>query len=75
MGEMINGVKKVNKQLKDDGIPVDLFLLSPEGDEALQQAAEASYQSVTPVSDVNDLAQKGLARLTQRIQEAYRTGV
>ncbi|MFA4846118.1 MAG: transglutaminase domain-containing protein [Patescibacteria group bacterium] len=64
-------VKKANKKLTDAGIPVDLFLISPEGDVNLRQAAEDAYGSVTPISDVNDLAKKGLARLTERIKEAY----
>ncbi|MBI5794128.1 hypothetical protein HZA87_03515 [Candidatus Uhrbacteria bacterium] len=64
-------VKKVNQQLREAGIPVDLLLISSQDDVNLHQASEANYQSVTPVTDVNDLAQKGLARLTQRIKEAY----
>lgn len=64
-------VKVANDALKGDGIPVDLFLIAPEGDEHLKTAAQAAYQSVTPVSNVGDLAKKGLERLTQRIQEAY----
>lgn len=64
-------VKVANDALKGDGIPVDLFLIAPEGDEHLKTAASAAYQSVTPVSDVGDLAKKGLERLTQRIKEAY----
>lgn len=66
-----SAVKAANDALKGDGIPVDLFLIAPEGDEHLKIAAEAAYQSVTPVSDVSDLAKKGLERLTQRIKEAY----
>ena len=64
-------VKHANDQLKQDGVPVDLLLLASEDDENLITAAEAAYQSVTPVSDVRDLAHKGLARLARRINEAY----
>ncbi len=70
-----SAVKRANEALKAEGIPVDLFLLSPEGDENLKQAAERAYQSVTPVSDVGDLASKGLTRLTRRIAEAYKQTV
>lgn len=64
-------VKAANDALKGDGIPVDLFLIAPEGDEFMKVAAQAAYQSVTPVSDVRDLAKNGLERLTQRIKDAY----
>jgi hypothetical protein len=70
-----SAVKRANVALKADGIPVDLFLLSPEDDENLKRAAERAYQSVTPVSDVRDLAAKGLAKLTSRIAEAYQKTV
>ena len=66
-----SAVKKVNKQLQKDGIPVDLLLIAQPDDVNLKAAAEDAYQSVTLVSDVNDLAKKGLARLTERIKEAY----
>ena len=70
-----SAVKRANAALKADGIPVDLFLLSPEGDENLKEAAQRAYQSVTPVSDVRELASKGLAKLTSRISEAYKQTV
>ncbi|MCR4313807.1 MAG: hypothetical protein NUV84_00995 [Candidatus Uhrbacteria bacterium] len=63
--------KAANKRLQEAGVPVDLLLIAPEGDENLQKAAEVVYPSVIPVPNVNDLAEKGLTRLTQRIKEAY----
>jgi hypothetical protein len=66
-----SSVEQVNKALQEVGIPVDLFLLTPEDDDYMITAAEQSYQSVVPVPDVRDLAQKGLVRLSERIREAY----
>lgn len=64
-------VKQANDRLKQQGIPVDLFLIAPEDDEHLQTFAKTNYQSVTPISDVSELAEKGLKRLTERIRAAY----
>lgn len=64
-------VKQANDRLKQQGISVDLFLIAPEDDENLQTLASATYQSVTPISNPGDLAEKGLKRLTQRIHDAY----
>ena len=64
-------VKLATGRLQEMGIPVDLFLIAPEDDVNLKKAAEAAYPSVTQVSDVGELAQKGLKRLTERIKEAY----
>ena len=66
-----SSVKQANERLKNMGVPVDLFLIAPEEDENLQTLAKASYQSVTPISDVGELAEKGLKRLIERIKEAY----
>lgn len=63
--------KKVNERLKDAGVPVDLLLIAPKEDKNMVAAAQEVYQSVIPVPDVVDLAEKGLTRLTQRVREAY----
>jgi|GEM_PF-1945805 len=64
-------VKLANERLKTMGVPVDLFLIADEEDENLETLAKKSYQSVTPISDVSELAEKGLKRLMERIKEAY----
>lgn len=64
-------VKQANDRLSQMGIPVDLFLIGSEDDNYLQRTAEATYQSVTPISNVGELAEKGLKKLTERIKEAY----
>jgi transglutaminase-like putative cysteine protease len=64
-------VKQANARLTQMGIPVDLFLIGPEGDEHLLEMAQAAYPSVTPISDPGKLAEIGLKRLTQRIKEVY----
>ncbi|KKW32089.1 MAG: hypothetical protein UY76_C0042G0001, partial [Candidatus Uhrbacteria bacterium GW2011_GWA2_52_8d] len=64
-------VKRVNDQLTQDGIPVDLLLIASGEDEDLIASAKLAYPSVTPVSNVNDLAQIGLTKLTQRIKKAF----
>jgi hypothetical protein len=66
-------VQQANDALKADGIPVDLFLISPEGDKNLQKVCEQNYQSVTPISDVRQLADQALRRLTSRISDVYKT--
>jgi hypothetical protein len=64
-------VKLANQRLQNLGVPVDLFLIAPEEDENLRTLTESSYQSVTPITDVGELAEKGLKRLTERIRKAY----
>lgn len=64
-------VKAANTRLEKVGVTVDLLLIASEKDVRLKQAAAAVYQSVTLVPHVGDLAEKGLAALTQRIKEAY----
>lgn len=64
-------VKQANDRLGQMGIPVDLFLIGSEDDENLQKFAKANYQSVNPISDIGELAEKGLKKLTARIKEAY----
>jgi len=63
--------KKSVARLEEMGIPVDLFLIGPEGDAYLEKAAKKVYGSVHPLSDPGALAEKGLKQLTQRIKEAY----
>lgn len=67
-------VRKVNDRLKEAGVPVDLFLIGPEEDTNTKRIAEKAYPYVSVVSDVHDLATKGLTRLTERIREAYQGG-
>ncbi|PIR03370.1 MAG: hypothetical protein COV60_00685 [Candidatus Magasanikbacteria bacterium CG11_big_fil_rev_8_21_14_0_20_43_7] len=68
-----SAVKRQVAALGEQDIPVDLFLIADEKDENLHTAARGAYGSVTPTPDPNDLAEKGLRTLTQRIQGAYRS--
>lgn len=63
--------KAANARLREAGVTVDLLLIADENDTRLKQAAQGVYQSVIPVPDVGDLAEKGLTVLAQRIKEAY----
>ncbi|MFH1766636.1 MAG: transglutaminase domain-containing protein [Patescibacteria group bacterium] len=65
-------VKEINEHLKEQGIPVDLFLISSADDKLLHRAAASTYQSVSVIPDTNQLAEQGLKRLSERIQEAYK---
>ncbi len=64
-------VKQVNDELQQMGIPVDLFLLGYREDERLLSLARQTYQSVTGITDVRELAGKCLDTLTTRIKEIY----
>jgi len=66
-----SAVQRVNKELTEGGIPVDLFLLASEDDANLIEDAKSNYPNVVPVPKVDDLAEKGLTVLTDRIRKAY----
>jgi hypothetical protein len=66
-----SAVKSVNDSLATAGIPVDLFLIASEMDTNLQTLTKSAYQSVSVVPDPQNLARRGLATLTKRLQEAY----
>ena len=65
-------VQQEVKALEQAGIPVDLFLIASEDNKNLLTAAQGAYGSVMFVPDPADLADKGLARLTERINAAYK---
>lgn len=67
----VSAVKQQVDTLVEQDIPVDLFLIGDEQDTNLHIVARGAYGSVTPTPDPNDLAQKGLKTLTQRIRHAF----
>lgn len=64
-------VKEMVSALNEQGVSVDLFLIASEDDDNLRQLTEKTYGSVALTPEPQKLAEHGLAKLTERIREAY----